>query len=447
MAYELLIIDDEESICFHLQEYFSLSGYKVKVAGDGKTALDLVRMHDFDVALIDLKLPDMSGLDVLRELKRSSPDLGALMITAHGTISTAVQAMQLGAENFILKPVDLVVLENLIQRILENKRTRFEAAFLSERISQLEHIPQRLRFPSEIQRKIQLLAQNPGTIVLILGDTGTGKGMLARAIHDQSSRSQARFVEINCASLTKEFLELELFGYDRGAFTDAKKTKRGLMEVADKGTLFLDELSELSLSVQARLLKVLETKTFHRLGGTNEIEVDTRIIVATNVDLEKLVQKGEFRKDLYFRLNTMPIRMPTLVERKDEILDLAHDFLREYNHQFSKDIKGLADEIGPILTSYHWPGNIRELRNVLERAVLLCDGPLIQAQHLPDSISKPPGPFHLSLDPDNLSLEQMESNHIKHVLELVRGNRSKASELLGITRNTLLNKIKKYDLS
>lgn len=447
MRNTILIVDDEKSICLNLSKYFTSKGFKVETAQDGKTGIEICESMPVGLVLLDLQLPDMSGLEVLKKIKSGSPGTGVIIITAYGDVETAVRAMQMKADNFILKPVDLDTLGSLVNKVLDGYRTQAELQYLKRKVSRLEGSSnlKRLRQPQEVYHAIQLLAENPYTTVLILGETGSGKGMVAKIIHELSDRRDFPFVDINCAGLSGELLESELFGHEKGAFTDAKDMKKGLMEVANEGSLFLDEIGELSMAVQAKLLKVLEQKSFRRLGGTANIEVDVRIMAATNTDLEAAVRKNEFRKDLYFRLNVMPVTLPPLRERRDDVLPLAEIFLEDFNTMFRKKISRISPEAESMLTYYSWPGNIRELRNVIERATLLCDKDIIEPAHLPENMRamKKPPPIAAG---DDWSLESMERSHIERVLLACDHNCSKASKILGIHRSTILNKMKKYNL-
>ncbi len=447
MSATLLIVDDEESIRVHLQRYFSRRGLEALTASSGTIALRICESSMVDVVLLDLRLPDIDGLDVLERLKAVSPHTGVIIITAHGDVETAVRAMQMKADNFLLKPVDLKALELLVDRILDDERARSEIVYLKEKISHLSGYGGglKLRLPPALATTVRAVAESPSTSVLILGETGTGKGVLGRLIHDLSARAARPFVDVNCASLSPELLESELFGHERGAFTDAKEFKRGLVELADGGSLCLDEVAELSPSAQAKLLKVVEEKTFRRLGGTANIQVDARLIAATNQDLERLVKKGSFRRDLFYRLGVMTLELSPLRNRKDDVIPLATDFLSEFARAAAKPIHGFSRTAEDALTGYAWPGNIRELKNVVERAVLLCREDTIQTEHLPANLqhramasSRPGG--------EDLALAGVERRHIAEVLQLCEGNRSQAARLLGIHRSTLLEKIRLYDL-
>jgi two-component system response regulator AtoC len=447
MLNTILIVDDEESICRNLKKFFKAKGYNMQVANDGKSAIDICQTSAIDLVLLDLRLPDIFGLDVLKSIKTISPGTAVIIITAHGDVETAVKAMQMKADNFVLKPIDLAGLEAMVDKCMESYRTQAEILYLKKKVSQLEgsvHMDT-LRLPHEVYHAVRLLAENASTNVMILGETGTGKGMVANTIHELSDRRDKPLVDINCAGLSSEFLESELFGHEAGAFTDAKTFKKGLLEVANKGSVFLDEIGELSLAVQAKLLKVIEKKTFRRLGGTANIEIDVRIMTATNSNLEKAVRGKRFREDLYFRLNVMPITLPPLRERREDILPLAKIFLEEFKKSFNKEIAGFSPEAEAMLMYYSWPGNIRELKNIAERAVLLCEENIIKTAHLPDNlkIKKKSPPQSLGGD---FTLDFIEKKHIEHVLSACENNRSKAAQILGIHRTTLIKKIRKFGL-
>jgi DNA-binding NtrC family response regulator len=434
MNAKLLVVDDQESIRANLKRFFARRGMEVLTAGCGSEAIGICASSMIDVVLLDLRLPDMSGLEVLERVKAGSPQTCVVLITAHGDVDTAVKAMQLKADNFLVKPVDLGALDVLVAKLLESARTRSEVLYLKEKVSRLSGFSGGAahRLPRELAETIRSLAASPATSVLIQGETGTGKGVAARLIHEESARAASSFVDLNCATLTPEFLESELFGHEKGAFTDAKEFKRGMLELAHGGSLFLDEIGELAPSVQAKLLKVLEEKRFRRLGGTSPILVDTRIIAASNADLEKAARAGRFRSDLYYRLNVLTLVITPLRKRRDDILPLAHDFLEEFGGaSVPRKTFHLSREAEDALLSYGWPGNIRELRNVIERAALLSRGDVIGLEHLPDGLLR----SRTAQEPDaadDLSLDAVE--------------RAQTARLLGIHRSTLLQKIGRYGL-
>jgi len=447
MAKRLLIVDDEENLCKQLARFFTMKGYAVESAHDGAAALQALTTFAPEVVLLDLRLPDQSGIDLLQRIKREQPGTGVVMFTAYGDVDTAVRATQLGADHFVLKPVKLDSLEALVERILSTYRSQAEVTYLRGRLDEFrgKDKVQRLLLPPAVKEAITLLAENPGTNVLILGETGTGKGMVANAIHALSPRAEEPFVDVNCAGLSSQLLESELFGHERGAFTDAKSLKRGLLEVAHGGSLFLDEVGDLSLDVQAKLLKVIEDRRFRRLGGTANLKVDVRLMAATNVELERAVKEGRFRADLYYRLTVIPIHLPPLRQRPEDIVPLAQLFREEFSQSLSKPIQGIAPAAEAMLGAYAWPGNIRELRNVMERAALLCPGTAILPGHLPEGL-RARSRAAPSLTDDDLSLEAVERSHIQRILALCGGNRSRAAGMLRIHRATLIKKIQRYQI-
>lgn len=441
MLKTLLIVDDEAAIRQTLDRFFRLRHFQVYLAGTGARGLETARQVPLGVALVDLRLPDMDGMEVLRGLKRESPSTGAVILTGHGDIESAVAAMKEGAEHFLTKPVDLEALAAVVELAMQKGQLASDVDYLRRQQSVLQESPGRkpLRFPPDVARAIHLLSGNPQTSAFLSGETGTGKGAVAHAIHESSPRRLGQFVEINCAGLGAALLETELFGYERGAFTDARERKQGLLEVADRGTLFLDEITEMDLAVQAKLLKVLEDRRFRRLGGTTSLEVDVRFLCATNTDVDAVMAEGRFRRDLYFRLNVIPVHLPPLRERPDDILPLAEDFLREFSARMARPIRALPVPVRDLLIRYPWPGNIRELRNLMERAVLLCSGTTLGEEHFP--ALRAPASGGAQGFP---TLEDIEREHILKALDLSDGNKSQAARLLGIHRFTLMNKLKKY---
>lgn len=445
MKGKVLVIDDEDSIRFGLTKLLHQAGYECITAGSAAEGFQYFTMHNPCVVLLDFKLPDTEGLDFMHKLKETDPYVSIIMMTAYGTIETAVTALKSGAENFLTKPIDpdgLLVLLKKTMEINEIKRRSDYLKIQQERAADYyEGKSEKLR---KVREMVRILSQNDST-VLILGETGTGKGLYARLIHNLSSRSDRNFVELNCAGLTKDLMESELFGYDKGAFTGAVGNKPGLFELANGGTLFLDEIGEMDINVQAKLLKVIEDKRFRRLGGIQEKVVDFRVIAASNRNLAKEVKNKNFREDLYYRLNVMSIQVPSLRELKEDILPLAEYILRAISAKQGKKVAAFAPQAQQLLRSYTWPGNIRELSNLIERSVILCPGDLIEGEDigLPSPTKALPplsGEFHLS------SLEDMEKEHIRRVLAASGKNLSRAAEILGITRSTLYSKIRRYNL-
>lgn len=431
----LLLIDDEEGITLSLKTLFEKKGYDFISASTGKEGLDIALRELPDIVLLDLRLPDIYGMTILKELKAVHPDLVVIVLTGYGEISEAVDAVKLGAEHYFQKPVDIEELSIIVERNLNIRKLRQEALLCMKSPYPLIG---RSRQIQGLIRLINLMAENPSTTVLIEGETGTGKELVARNVHLLSSRGDKPFVDINCASIPANIFESELCGYEAGAFTDAKTTKKGLLEVADGGTLFLDEVAEMPLSLQAKLLRVIETKTFRRVGGTREMKVDTRVIAATNKDLNECVKKGSFREDLYYRLNVMPVNIPPLRERAEDVPLLAEFFVAESACSMNKKVKSLDRDARDALCAYSWPGNIRELRNVVERAMILCQGQVITAPYL-----TLPAPLSgLSGETALRDLKDVECMHIKNVLASVGNNRTRAAKILGISRSTLNEKIK-----
>ena len=449
MPRSILLIDDDPDVIRPLGRFFERSGWEVQRAMTGEEGVRLYETVRPDLVLLDLFLPGMSGMDVLDVLV--SRDATVVMLTGHGEIETAVEAMRLGAENFLTKPVELGHLGAAAEKALEKVELRRANRLLSARLAEgrgtstLGDSP-RMR---EIARQVELLAASDSTTALLLGESGTGKGWVAQMIHAHSPRGRAPFVEINCAGLSANFLDSELFGHEKGAFTDAKTLKRGLFEVANGGTLFLDEVGDLAPDLQPKLLKVLERKTFRRLGGTREIEVNVRLVAATNRHLEDEVKAGRFREDLYYRLNVLPLTLPPVRERsRDDVLELIHRLMQDLRRSHPRGASEISPRAFDLLLGYGWPGNVRELRNALERALVLSLGAdVILPEHLPAELRAPappgaPIPEHRVL----MTLEEVERRHIERTLLMLDGNRTRAAEAMGISRATLHNKIKQYSL-
>jgi DNA-binding NtrC family response regulator len=473
----ILLVDDDQRVLSMLRQYFTRLGWDVSSAPDGRTGVELYERDAPDVVVTDLEMPGLSGLQVVDVLRSRDPEAVVLVLTGRGDIPTAVEALKLGAETFLTKPVDLEHLGIAVERAREKARLRRRVMFDASRdaspalaaLAALSSAPAMRRLGGQLP----LLAAGTAP-VLLGGETGTGKGWLARRIHAMSPRAAGPFVDLNCAGLTATFLDSELFGHEKGAFTDAKQAKRGLFEIADGGTLFLDEVGDLAPELQPKLLKVLESQRFRRLGGTREIEVDVRLVAATNVDLREAVRARRFREDLYYRLAVAPLVLPPLRERgAEEIARLTHTLLDELRRRVAHGPTRITADALLALTRYAWPGNIRELRNVLERALLLATGAdAIEPAHLPPEIasaahdpptfvppvngapaatappSRPaPEPSgDATMAPQSLTLAAAERTHILRVLALARDNKTEAARALGITRATLYAKLRKYQL-
>jgi DNA-binding NtrC family response regulator len=429
----ILVVDDDETVRETLADFFDSFGYVVRSAATATAGRQAAAEHAPDVVLVDLQLPDASGLTLLEALRADDPELGLIVLTGHADVPTAVRAMQQGALDFLEKPVDLEALGVAVERAAELVRLRREVSVLRARRGDAAiNGDVAIADPPSLERLIELAARNDDVPVLIVGETGTGKGFVARRIHERSPRAAQPFVEVNGASLSATFLESELFGHERGAFTDAKQAKRGLFEVAGRGTLFLDEIGEVVTEVQPKLLKVLEERTFRRLGGTSELRSDARVVAATNQPLAQRVQEGAFRADLFYRLQVLTLPLPPLRERRDELPDLARMFAPAGSRLNQATLRAIE--------RYDWPGNVRELKNTLWRASLLADGGDIQPRHL--SLPELAG----QVAPVAVTLADAERTAIVDALAATGGNRVQAAQRLGIARSTLLEKIRRLGI-
>ncbi len=455
MKPSILIVDDDEVIRETLSDVFKKKDYEVFTVGSGEEVLPTIKKNIVDLILLDMRLPDGDGLDVLKKIKEFDTEILVIIMTAYSDVETAVTAMKSGAYHYINKPFELEELKLLIERGLETRSLINEVRRLhrqqkeSAKNSHLYGVSPQIEYVREL---IEMISKTNKTSVLIQGESGTGKELAANAIHYNSSRSHKPLMKINCSAIPDTLLESELFGYEKGAFTDAKSTKKGLFELADGGTVFLDEIGDMKPFLQSKILRVLENQTFMRVGGEREIKVDVRIIAATNKNLEKLVKEGQFRKDLYYRLKVMVVEMPPLRDRVEDILLLSNLFIEENNRELGKNLKGLSEDAKRLMCQYHWPGNVRELRNVIERGMILADQDFITPKHLPfeirQSIREEKEELNKDLDElDDLSLESAEKAHLSRVLSRFDWNKSKASKVLGISRATLRAKIKRYQLS
>jgi len=439
---KILIVDDELIMRESLAGWLERDGHEVKKSASGEEALEVLKDTRFDILLVDIKMEGMSGLDVLKHVKESDPDVAIVMITAYGSISTAIEAMKNGAYDYLLKPFEPAELGMLIEKIIEHQAQLRENIFLRQQYqdrTRFESMIGQYRPMQEVFDLIQDIAP-VGSTVLITGETGTGKELAARAIHTNSPRCECPFVSVNCGGVPEHLMESELFGHQKGAFTDAKATKRGRLELAHGGTLFLDEIGEISMRMQIDLLRVLEEHVFYRVGGTQPIEGDFRVIAATNKDLEGAIKEGSFREDLYYRLNVISFRMPSLRERKEDIPLLAEHFLHRFSQETNKAVDLIGREAIDEMMLYEWPGNVREMENAIERAVVVCKGRKILPEDLP--IFRPE---YLTPPLDNTLIE-MEKAHINRVLNENQWNIAKSARILGIDRSTLYGKIKRHNL-
>ena len=438
----ILIVDDEASVRDALYKWFKFDGYRVDTAEEATSALKKLQEDSWEIVLLDIKMPGMDGLELQRQIKKIDKDIITIIITAFASVDTSIQALKEGAFDYIVKPIDPDDMSHLIRNAVEQRRLLTENMQLRQQLEEISY-PDEIVGESpalkKVMDKVATVAQTDST-VMIRGESGTGKELIARAIHSNSNRRYFPIITINCGSYAEGLLESELFGHEKGAFTGALYRRRGKLEMADKGTIFLDEIGNIGEKMQMDLLRVIETRQFTRLGGDKLISVDFRIISATNKDLEKAVREGSFREDLYYRLNVFSITLPQLRERKSDIPQIARFFVNKYSQSMNKTVTDLSPETLDMLMRYHWPGNIRELRNVIERAMVGVRGPRIEVSDLAF-------PFHPSskLSSDE-TLEAVEKNHIKDILERTGGNVAQAAGILKISRLTLYNKIGKYRL-
>ncbi len=448
--FRVLVVDDAATILRLLQGFLEQRGYNVDTADGGLPALLLVQRKTYDLVLLDVKMPDLDGLATLREIKRIDANPSVLIMTAYGTVKTAVEAMKVGADDFLIKPLSLEALGIQIERIREHRSLKAECLYLREQVAgaigDLDLVSRNKRM-QEILALVTKIAPLPST-ALILGESGTGKELIARAIHHLSSRKNQRFVAINCAVIPVHLLESELFGYERGAFTGAETRKLGYFEAADGGTIFLDEISEMSVDLQVKLLRVIQERSFQRVGGTEEIRTDVRIIASSNRNLEEEVSQNRFRKDLYYRINVIRIDVPPLRERLEDVSLLAYHFLRKYSREFAKDVAGIAAPVMELFMRHRWEGNIRELGNVVERAVAVTDGTEITLRDLPEHFVHKDVTVlaDTELIPFRLAKQEFEANYLMRVLRQVEGNIALAARLTEIPRQNLYEKLKKHGI-
>ena len=449
MKFTILIIDDEKNIREGLAADFEMDGYNVKIAANGKEGLELISKGDIDLVITDLRMPgSISGEQVLREVTTKMPGIPVIVLTGHGSIDAAVKAMQDGAYDFLTKPLNLEQLEVIVKRALEGRELSIQHAELLKQVDSKKKADMVIGKSAAMQKVMNLVKKvaDARISVLITGETGVGKEVVANAIHNLSSRSKNAFIPVVCSSLSETLLESELFGHEKGAFTNAESMHKGKFELAHGGTIFLDEIGEINLSVQVKLLRVLQERKFERVGGESPIEVDVRVIAATNKNLEEEVKAGRFREDLYFRLNGIHIEVPPLRERKDDLPLLLNSFLERYNNENNKHITGFDNQSRSALYKYDWPGNIRELQHCVESSVVMASGDEITLEDLPPSVSRASSVASISL-PLGITMDEAEKIIIQENLAANKGNKSKTADILGIGRKTLHRKLQEFGMA
>ncbi|WP_020614165.1 sigma-54-dependent transcriptional regulator [Sediminispirochaeta bajacaliforniensis] len=450
MQFHILIVDDEKNIREGLGKSLEMDGHKVFLAATGKDGWHIVTTEEVDLVITDLKMPEMGGSDLLKKIVSSYPTVPVVILTGHGTIESAVSAIQDGAYDFLTKPVDLERLSHIVRRALSNRELVIQNRNLQD---ELDRISRRSKFDKMIGKSPQMrkvmelidqVAQTKAS-VLITGESGVGKELVADAIHFLSNRREKPFVKVHCAALSENLLESELFGHEKGSFTGAISRKKGRFELAHEGTIFLDEIGEISQQVQIKILRVLQEKQFERVGGESTLEVDVRVVSATNRDLKAEIEAGTFREDLFYRLNVVNIHVPPLRERTEDIPLLASAFLKEFSEENGKQIEGIDPKARLALYNYRWPGNIRELRNCIESSVVMCKGQVITTDDLPPSVTQGAEDSLIRI-PVGIAMEEAEKEIIRATLNHEKGNKTRCAEVLGIGRKTLHRKIKEYGL-
>jgi DNA-binding NtrC family response regulator len=446
----VLIVEDEPAARVGLEQLVKSWGFMAESAADGEEALEKVTSFRPAIVITDVVMPRMDGLALLRALQIQGADVTTLLLTAQGTVETAVEAMKEGAYDYLTKPIDLQRLKLLLDKIVERLETMREVKALRRQLREHGTFGSLIGNAPEMRKIYQVVEQAAptGASVLITGESGTGKELVAQTIHQLSPRASFPFVGINCAAIPETLLESEIFGHEKGAFTGAAERRQGCFELADRGTLFLDEIGEMTPATQVKLLRVLQERTFRRVGGRNEQSVDVRVIAATNVDPQEAVKQGKLREDLYYRLNVFSFRLPPLRERKEDLPLLTQAFINEFNSRNQKSVAGVDQHAMRMIEQYAWPGNVRELRNVIERATILASGPFIEAKHMPPTLGEEPAPQHqpqVALAPGT-TVEEAERRLIMMTLEHTRDNKTRAAEILGISLKTLHNKLNKLRL-
>ena len=453
MSKTVLVVDDEPEILKSVRENLMDEGYEVLVAVDGPEALRKVDEDPPDLVLLDIKMPGLDGIEVLEQIKSGHPEVPVVMMSAHGTIETAIKATKLGAYDFIEKPLSLERLTVAVQKAIDYQLLEEETIFLRRKEEARYQLTGQSDLIGELKRQIEIVAPTSAWI-LIRGENGTGKEIVAHTVHRLSKRKNKPFVEVNCAAIPEELIESELFGHEKGAFTGAAAQRKGKFDLANGGTLFLDEIGDMSLKTQAKILRILQEQKFERVGGGKTITVDVRVLAATNKDLEQEISRGNFREDLYYRINVVPLEVPPLRERKNDLPELTEEFLKEYAYKTNTEKKSLAPPVMEIFRDYDWPGNIRELKNLIERLVIMAPGTVIQPHDLPSQFQKRSRGEDALIQPPDFSTEQdlkeaksrFEKEFIIRKLQEYQGNITQTAEALGLERSHLHKKIKAYGI-
>jgi DNA-binding NtrC family response regulator len=447
--WRILVVDDEAVMCESLAAWLREDGYAVDTASSGAEAVELARKTDYAIYFVDLKMPGgMDGIETMMQIHRLWPEASIIIITAYATVDTAITAMKEGAQEYIVKPCNPEEISLLVSRIIKVKNLQRENTILRKKLTRQYHFQDVISKSACMRAILDLageVADLPST-VLILGDSGTGKELIARAIHNSGQRAAKPFVAVSCAALAETLLESELFGYEKGAFTGADQQKRGKFELADGGTIFLDEIGDISPKLQVDLLRVLQDRTFYRLGGTEEVRVDARVIAATHVNLQQAIAEGKFRDDLFYRLNVIEIRIPPLCERREDIPLLAQHFVEKFAHELGKDVGEISEGALKALMDYNWPGNVRELENAIERAMVTCRGHSLTENEFGFLAQNDAYPKGWTV-PAGMSIQEMEKHLIAATIHAAAGNIKEAATRLGIDRSTLYEKIKRYEIA
>mgnify|MGYP001594020533 FL=1 len=448
---KVLVVDDEAATRRLMEQTLRKQGYEVVLASNGDDGLKMVLEEIPDVTILDIQLPGMNGIELLQKIRELNSETVVIMASAMDDLKVAVKAMRLGAYDYINKPFHVDDLILTVNKAMETSRLRREVASLKEERSRDSGIEKIIGVSTHIQSILSMvkkISESEASTILIQGESGTGKELIAKALHYESSRRDKPFMAINCSAVPENLLESELMGHEKGAFTDAKSMRKGIFEMGDGGTVFLDEIGDMPLQMQTKLLRILEERSFRRVGGTKDINVDVRVISATNKDLSKGAEDGSFRKDLYYRLQVIPINIKPLRERRDDIIPLIKHFINYFNKKFRKDVKSISPDTEKLILEYSWPGNVRELKNVIERVMLLGDGDVLTTEHLPvemtSKASEGKGAFIFKLPPEGIAIEEVEKDLLKQALELTSYNQTKAASKLGIGVDALRYRMKKF---